>query len=188
MRYNAEDTALIVVDMQNDFCHPDGELYAPESEEVIDDVNRLVDLVSVIEEYNILYTRDIHQENDPEFDQWGEHCLEGTWGRSIHDDIVLEGRRIAKDTYDAFYGSTLDAVLNLLGVESLIICGTLANVCVQETATSAIARGYDVNVVEDAVGYIEEEQKQRALDHIEFVGGHVIQSSDISIGIREASE
>jgi nicotinamidase-related amidase len=184
--FDPDRTALIVVDMQNDFCHPDGALYAPGSEDAISDINALI---SLLDAKNIIsqafLTQDTHTEDDPEFEQWGEHCVDGSWGHAIHDDINTSAlptltRVIRKDTYDAFHETDLGWHLSKDDIDTVIICGTLVNVCVQETASSANLNGYDVYVVEDAVGYLDEDQKQAALDHIDFLIGDVISVEDIA--------
>lgn len=177
MEYEPENTAVIVVDMQNDFCHPDGALYAEGSEEVIPNVNEVIKRV----EGPVWYTQDSHVHGDSEFEQWGEHCIEGAWGHEIHDDVttVYPSHIQMKDTYDAFHDTGLDARLQDLDIEEVIICGTLVNVCVQETASSANLHGYDVKVVEDAVGYLDAEQREAALNHIDFLIGDVVSTDEL---------
>lgn len=177
MELETERTAVIVVDCQNDFCHPDGALYAPASEEAIDGVNEVLDATSG----TVYYTYDTHEEDDPEFEQWGEHCLNGSWGHELHEDVdkYYPTQVVQKDTYDAFHETKLHERLQRDDIDTLVICGTLVNVCVQETASSAALHGYDVYVVEDAVGYLEEDQKQAALDHIDFLIGETISIEDL---------
>jgi len=179
MDYNPKCTAVIVVDMQNDFCHPDGSLYAEASEEAIEGVN---DVLDATEDVTLtVFTQDSHDNNADEFEQWGEHCVHGTWGQEIHPEVGGSGveRIIEKDTYDAFFDTDLETLLRINGIDDVIICGTLANVCVQETASSASLHGYDVTVIRDAVGYIEEEQRDAALDHIDFLFGEVVSTEDL---------
>lgn len=182
MDYDPDSTAVLVVDMQNSFCHPDGALYAEGSEAAIPGVN---DVLTTTHENGVtkaIFTQDTHNEGHPEFDQWGEHCLEGSWGHRFHERICVDTDVypvIQKDTYDAFYGTVLNDELLNSGTKTIIVCGTLANVCVQETVTSAMLRGYDVAVVSDAVGYIEEEQCDSALDHMEFLGANIVTSDEL---------
>lgn len=181
MEYNPQSTAVIVVDMQNDFCHPDGELYAEASEETIEGVNAVLEATEGVD--LTIFTQDTHDINSPEFEQWGEHCVHDTWGQEIHDGISEPAdtvvRLIEKNTYDAFFDTDLERLLRINGIDTIIICGTLANVCVQETASSASLHGYDVSVVEDAVGYIDEEQRDSALDHIDFLIGDLVETTDL---------
>jgi len=83
MPYDPTETAVIVVDMQNGFCHPDGSLYAEPSEAAVEPVTALVDHARDAGA-SIVYTRDVHppeQFDDThyydEFDRWGEHVVEG---------------------------------------------------------------------------------------------------------------
>lgn len=174
---NDENTALLVVDMQRDFCHPDGALYSEHSEEIIPNVNEVVKEVDA----RVFYTADSHEEDADEFDKWGRHCVTGTWGYTFHPDLYVDyqATEIQKDTYDAFHDTDLHEQLQNLDIEKLIICGTLVNVCVQETASSAALHGYDVSVVEDAVGYINDAQKQAALNHMDFLYADIITTSDL---------
>lgn len=178
MEYNPQSTAVIVVDMQNDFCHPDGALYAEGSEEAIAGVNDVLDATEGVA--LTIFTQDTHDNNSPEFEQWGEHCVHDTWGQEIVEELAeRDYRAIEKNTYDAFFDTDLPRLLRIHGIDSVIICGTLANVCVQETASSAALHGYEVSVVEDAVGYTNEEQRDAALDHIDFLIGDVISTGDL---------
>ena len=182
--------ALLVVDMQNDFCHPDGSLYAEGSEDVIPQVIELMHAFYEDEDnHRRIFTRDTHDPDADEFDKWGKHCVEGSWGHRIHPFIAQERqltfteRVVDKSTYDTFRGT--DLARNIVDgdypsePDTLVICGTLANVCVQETAATANLEGYDVVVAEDAVGYISEEQRDRALDHIDFLIGETATVDEI---------
>lgn len=178
MEYNPKSTAVIVVDMQNDFCHPDGALYAEGSEEAIEGVN---DVLGATEGVALtIFTQDTHDNNAAEFEQWGEHCVHDTWGQEFHDGLDRQpDRAIEKNTYDAFHNTDLPRLLQLHGIDTVIICGTLVNVCVQETASSAALHGYDVSVVEDAVGYLDDEQREASLDHIDFLIGDLVETTDL---------
>ena len=80
----------------------------------------------------MVYTQDTHDPGDPEWEIWGRHVERGTPGWRIveelaprEDELVLE-----KVRYDAFYGTRLDHELRGWGVDTLVICGTVANICV----------------------------------------------------------
>ncbi|MFB6123317.1 MAG: cysteine hydrolase family protein [Haloferacaceae archaeon] len=187
MPYDPDSTAVVVVDMQNGFCHPDGSLYAPGSEAVVDDVVALVDRARA-DGARIVYTRDVHppeQFDDAhyydEFDRWGEHVLEGSWEAELVEelDVREDDHVVEKHTYDAFYGTELDGWLSARGIDDLLICGTLANVCVLHTAGSAGLRDYRPVLVEDAIGYIEEAHREYALDHADFLFGEVTTRADV---------
>jgi nicotinamidase-related amidase len=188
MQLDADSTALVVVDMQNGFCKPDGSLYAPGSETAIDPC---VELVERAHDAAVpaVFTRDVHppeQFDDAhyydEFERWGEHVVEGSWEAELvaeldptDDDLV-----VVKHTYDAFHQTELEGYLDAHGIDDLVICGTLANVCVLHTAGSAGLRDFRPVLVEDAIGAIADDHREYALDHAEFLFGEVESRSDVT--------
>ena len=185
---DSERAAVVVVDMQNGFCKPDGSLYAPGSEAVIDPV---VDLVARARDAGaqVVYTRDVHPPGQfdgnhyyDEFERWGEHVVEGSWEAELvaeldvrEADLVVE-----KHTYNAFHGTELDGWLTARGIDDLAICGTLANVCVLHTAGAAGLRDYRPVLAEDAIGAIEDDHKAYALEHADWLFGEVEQRADVT--------
>lgn len=182
-----ENTAVIVVDMQNSFAHQDGSLYAPPSEAVIDSIEEFVATMRAGGS-QIIFTQDTHTEeqfeeleNYDEFERWGEHAVQGSFEHEIvdgltvgEDDLVVE-----KGTYDAFHNTSLDEELTNRGVSNVIVVGTLANVCVLHTASSAALNDYNTVVVEDLVGYIEEGDKEYALEHVDWLFGEVRYAEEV---------
>jgi nicotinamidase-related amidase len=178
--FDPDRTAVVVVDVQNGFCHPDGSLYAPPSEACIGPVTDLVGRARDADA-RVVYTRDVHppgQFDDAhyydEFDRWGEHVVEGSWEAELVDELNPAGERehvVEKHTYDAFHETELDGWLSARGVDDLLVCGTLANVCVLHTAGSAGLRDYRPVVVEDALGYIEADHREYAVDHADWLFG-----------------
>ena len=181
MDLDPTQTALVVVDMQTGFCHPEGSLYAPDSEAAIEPVAGLVERARDAGA-SVVFTRDVHPPEQfedahyyDEFDRWGEHVVEGSWETELveelaarEDDLVVE-----KHTYDAFHETQLDGWLEAHGIKDLVVCGTLANVCVLHTASSAGLRDYRPILVEDAIGFIEEEHREDAVEHADWLFGEV---------------
>jgi len=181
MNFDPESTALVVVDMQNGFCHPDGSLYAPDSEAAVEPVSDLVDRARAAGAH-VVFTRDVHPPEQfedahyyDEFDRWGEHVVEGTWETELVDELEPEDDdlEVVKHTYDAFYETQLEGWLDAHGVDDLVICGTLANVCVLHTASSAGLRDYRPVLVEDAIGCIEDDHREYAIEHADWLFGEV---------------
>ena len=179
--FDPERTAVVVVDMQNGFCHPDGSLFAPASESA---VQAVTDLVARARDAgaSVVYTKDTHTEAQfegnhyyDEFERWGEHVVEGSWDAELHADLDVreDDYVVEKHTYDAFYQTGLEGYLDAHGIDDLLICGTLANVCVLHTAGSAGLRDYKPVLVEDALGYIEEDHKAYAVEHADWLFGEV---------------
>ncbi|MDL5362091.1 cysteine hydrolase family protein [Halalkalicoccus sp. NIPERK01] len=179
MRFDPETTALVVVDMQNGFCHPEGSLHAPASADVIEPVGETIETAREAGA-RIVYTRDVHPPEQfedahyyDEFERWGEHVVEGSWGAEIVEELAPEEEDhvVEKHTYDAFYNTELEGWLRARGIDDLLICGTLANVCVFHTAASAGLRDFRPVVIEDALGYIEEGHLEYAVEHSEWLFG-----------------
>ena len=181
MNLEPDTTAVLVMDLQNGFCHPDGSLYAPGSEAAVGPAAEVVERAREAGAH-IVFTRDVHPPGQfedthyyDEFERWGEHLVEGTWETDIveefdprDDDLV-----VVKHTYDAFYQTQLEGWLDAHGIDTLVFTGTLANVCVLHTAGSAGLRDYRPVLVEDAIGFIEESDREYALDHAEWLFGEV---------------
>jgi len=180
MTFDPDATAVVVVDMQNGFCHPDGNLYAPPSEDAIEPCVELVERANDAGA-SVIYTRDVHPPEQfdgahyyDEFERWGEHVLEGSWGAELVADLPDAADLVVeKHTYDAFHETQLEGWLEAHGIDDLLICGTLANVCVLHTAASAGLRDYRPVLVEDAVGFIEPDHREYALEHADWLFGEV---------------
>ena len=163
-------TALVVVDMQNDFVREGGGLLVPDAEATIPAISALLELARA-HGMRVVYSQDTHREGDPEWQIWPEHAREGSWGWEIvdelapaRDDVVLRKLR-----YDAFYGTPLDHLLRLWHVDALVICGTVADICVHYTAASAALRWYDVVIPRDAVSALDPFDLESSLRQTAFV-------------------
>ncbi|MFB6360382.1 MAG: cysteine hydrolase family protein [Halobacteriales archaeon] len=190
MHFDPDRTAVVVVDMQNDFCHPEGSLYAPGSEAAVDPVGEVIEAARSADT-PVVFTRDVHPPEQfdgahyyDEFDRWGEHVVEGSWGAQLHDALPVReaDHVVVKHTYDAFHRTDLAGHLESHGIDDLLICGTLANVCVLHTAGSAGLRDYRPVLVEDAVGFIEEDHREYALDHADWLFGETTTVDAIQFG------
>ena len=171
-------TALVVVDLQNDFTLPTGSLYVPGGEEVVDLVNAEVDAAAAAGA-RVVYTQDWHPEHTPHFEAdgglWPVHCVAGTPGAELVEGLHLvpgpqgEVERIRKGTgtedgYSAFSevdlasGATastrLGVLLDAAGVRSLVVVGLAGDYCVKATAVDGARLGYDVVVPLAATRYV----------------------------------
>jgi nicotinamidase-related amidase len=175
-------TALVVIDMQNDFVKQGGNLLVPDAEATVPEIKGLLELARA-SPIRVVYSQDTHRPGDPEWEIWPEHCREGSWGW----EIVAELAPAADDTVlpkvrcDAFYGTPLDHLLRLWGVDTLVICGTVANVSVHYTAASAALRRYDVVIPRDAVSALEPFDLEASLRQTAFVCAGQLTTAD---GVR----
>ena len=148
--------ALIVVDVQNDFC-PGGALAVPDGDEVVEPINRLAGDASFV-----VATRDWHPADHGSFDAqggtWPVHCVAGTLGAELHAgierghiDVVLDkGQARDAEGYSAFEGTDLDALLRSREVDTVDVAGLALDYCVRATALDAKRAGFDVVVHRDA--------------------------------------
>ncbi|MDQ4095566.1 MAG: isochorismatase family protein [Actinomycetota bacterium] len=192
MDYDA-NTALVVVDVQNDFADPRGSLYVPEGDEVVDVVNDEIERARAAGTM-IVYTQDWHPERTPHFESdggiWPVHCVQGTWGADLHPDLNVVGDVIKKGTggEDGYSGFTvrdpssgaeadtsLEQSLRERGIEKIVVAGLATDYCVKETALDGIARGFDTIVLRDAVRAVDLKagDGERALEAIASAGGRI---------------
>lgn len=158
VRLPAENTAVVVVDMQNDFVKEEGNLVVPAAGETVASIQRTLEAARA-HDVRIAYTQDTMMEGDPEFDVWPQHCVEGTWGWEIieelephPDDLICQ-----KNRYDGFYGTWLDHFLSRVwDVKHLVIVGTVANVCVLHTAASAGLRYFHIVVPANGISALND--------------------------------
>ncbi|MCS7107529.1 MAG: cysteine hydrolase [Acidilobaceae archaeon] len=176
----ARESAIIVVDMQNDFVKPGGKLVVPSAAKTIEPIRRLLEKARR-RGVKVFYTQDTHYEGDPEFAIWGEHVRFGTWGWEIIEELrPQEGDIVVRKTrYDGFYGTPLDDLLKVYGIRNLVIVGTVANICVLHTAGSAALRWYKVIVPEDGISALNDFDFHAALRQISFLyKGTIVKSVD----------
>jgi nicotinamidase-related amidase len=189
VRIDPRATALIVVDMQNDFVKPGGALVVEGAQETIPAIQRLLALARQ-NQMRVFYTQDTHQEGDPEFPIWGRHVLDGSWGWKIVDELApREGERvIRKLRYDGFFGTSLDHELRMARVETVVVCGTVANICVLHTAGSAALHLYKVVLPVDAVSAITPFDLQVAIRQVSFLYRGLITTSEAIRTQRETAD
>jgi len=101
----AQGTAIIVVDMQNDFVKSDGALVVPAASETVPRIQRLLELARA-HNVHIAYTQDTHLEDDMEWENWPSHVQVGTWGWEIIEELEPHPEDLIcrKNRYDGFYG------------------------------------------------------------------------------------
>ena len=169
-RYD-EKTALIVVDVQNDFADPNGSLYVLGGEEVVDFINREI-AAARDAGATVVFTQDWHPAVTPHFSKdggiWPAHCVAGTWGAELHPklDHAAGETRIQKgvtgeDGYSAFNVSDpetkvisstgLERLLRDSGIETAVVVGLATDYCVKATAIDAAVAQFTTTVLEEGV-------------------------------------
>lgn len=150
-------TAILVVDMQNDFVHENGALRVPAAADTVEPIRSLLERARKAGAL-VIYTQDWHSSDDPEFRIWPAHCVAGTWGAQIISELSprLGDITVKKTTYDPFFKTELEGVLAEKGVENLVVVGTVANICVLHAAGSAALLGLKVVVPKDCISALND--------------------------------
>jgi nicotinamidase/pyrazinamidase len=162
-----ETDALVIVDVQNDFC-PGGPLAVPGGDEVATKLSGLA-MKFRIGGARIFATQDWHPEKHSSFKEqggpWPPHCVQGTKGAEFHPGlhlpvgtaIVRKGADLNVDAYSGFLDSTLEAQLRRSGIKRLFVGGLATDYCVLNTVLDARTLGFDVFLLEDAIAAVDAE-------------------------------
>lgn len=166
-------TALVVVDVQNDFADPRGSLYVKGGEVVPALAN---DEVAAAGRAGapVVYTQDWHPPSTPHFQKdggiWPVHCVAGTWGAELHPSLQVTGPVVRKgeggeDGYSGFTmrdprrgtrsGTGLEELLRAAGVTTVVVVGLATDYCVRETALDAVAKGFATVVLPAAIRAVD---------------------------------
>ena len=164
-----QNTALVVVDVQNDFADPDGSLSVAGGHAAVPFINQLIETAQAASA-TIVYTRDWHPDTTPHFAKdggiWPVHCVADTWGADFHPDLVVSGPEIKKGTggEDGYSGFSvrdpetgaqsatgLHALLRDAGITDVVVVGLATDYCVKETALDAAHLGYSTTVPADGI-------------------------------------
>jgi nicotinamidase/pyrazinamidase len=188
--YDAE-TALVVVDVQNDFADPAGSLSVAGADGVIEAINTEIAAAKAAGA-PVVYTQDWHPSHTPHFvtegGPWPVHCVAGTWGAELHPRLTVDGPAVRKATgqEDGYSGFSmrdvpsgqvlptgLDAVLRELGVKRVVIAGLALDYCVKETALDAVKLGYEAVVLRRATAPVEVNEGDGAQAEADIVAAGV---------------
>ena len=166
----ADRTALLVIDLLNDFVLEGAPLEVPDARKIIAPIQAQIEKARK-QHIPIFYLCDRHREDDPEFKVWPRHAVQGTPGAEVIAELTpTEGDCvIPKVSYSGFFETDLDERLRASGIEHLILTGCVTNICVLYTAVDAYMRGYTVDVPEDCVAGLNEEDHRFALRQIKEV-------------------
>ena len=153
--------ALIVVDVQRDFC-PGGALAVRYGDQVVPHLNGVIRAFEKAG-LSVFFTRDWHPPNHVSFKgrggPWPPHCVRGTPGAEFHPGlnlppdaiIISKGDEPSTEAYSGFQGTDLALRLNERGVDQVFIGGLATDYCVKETALDAVHAGFSVTVLKDCV-------------------------------------
>src|SRR3990172_2969764 len=163
------NTALVIVDVQNDFADPNGNLYVKGGESVVPVINAEIARAKGAGA-RVAYTADWHPESTPHFQKdggiWPVHCVGDTWGAEFHPGLVVDGPVVRKGTNgeDGYSGFTMQDPVTLepspteladllrsWNIERIVVVGLATDYCVKATALDGISAGFGVQLLTEAV-------------------------------------
>ena len=166
-------TALIVVDIQNDFAHPNGSLHVNGAAAVVTFANAAISEATESGAL-VVYTQDWHPEHTPHFERdggiWPIHCVGDTWGAEFHDDLITDAGPVVRkgvdgsDGYSGFstrdpesgeqQATSLESLLRDAAIERCVVLGLATDYCVKETAADAKRLGFSVVVPTNGIAAV----------------------------------
>jgi nicotinamidase/pyrazinamidase len=186
-------TALIVVDVQNDFADPSGSLSVRRATAILPRINGQIEQARGAGA-TVVYTQDWHPPSTPHFAKdggiWPVHCVADTWGAELHPDLLVDGETIRKgsngeDGYSGFamrdptsgeeIPTPLEGILRERGIERVVICGLATDYCVNATALDARRLGFETVVLTRAIAAVNLKagDEQRAISQMAQAGAEL---------------
>ncbi|MBV8570691.1 MAG: isochorismatase family protein, partial [Acidobacteriaceae bacterium] len=187
--------ALLIVDVQNDFC-AGGALEVADAEHIFPLINQAIEQFSEAGE-PIYASRDWHPPISAHFEdfggRWRVHCVAGTPGAALHPGIrwpaglmvVSKAQNAADDGYSAFEGTLPNGVslaeeLHSKGIDEIYIAGLTTDYCVRTTGLDGLREGFKVYVLADAVAGLDPHNAQRALAELERAGAAMLKTAHLA--------
>lgn len=177
--------ALLIVDLQNDFC-PGGALGVKDGDKVVPVINQMMDQFDCI-----ISSQDWHPADTVHFEKWPPHCVAGTSGAALHPDLesakitlkLLKGTDNKDDGYSAFEATntSLQAFIQENNIHQLYVCGLTTDYCVKATALDAARQGIHTYVITDAIAAVNAQpgDSEKALQEMYKNGCMLIASEDL---------
>ena len=183
-------SALIVVDVQNDFCAEDAALPVPGCRNIIGNLNKYVDMFERAGRI-IVASRDWHPPNHISFKSmggpWPPHCVQGSKGAEFYYAlnlpanavVVSKGTNPEAEAYSAFDGTELHYILSKSRIKRVFVCGVATEYCVRATVKDALELGYEVVLLSDAIAGVDEKASLKAIDEVVKEGAILAEANDI---------
>lgn len=164
---------LIVVDMLNDFIRPEGALYCGEgARAIVPFIGQRIEAFRATGQ-TIIYLQDAHAPNDREFTRFAPHCVAGTWGSQIIEELAPRAGEpvLSKTRYSGFYGTPLEKILAELQPAVVEVVGVCTSICVMDTVGGLANRDYAVRVPPQGVADFDDRFHQFALQRMQRLYG-----------------
>lgn len=191
MALSPPHTAVLVVDMMNDFCAEGGAMVLPGSERLVPPQNAVIRAVRDTGG-TVAFIKDTHRpqaRREREFLKRTPHCIEGSWGAEVIDALDRQPGdiEIVKRRYSGFFNTDLDLSLKDMEADTLIVVGVVTNICVRSTVHDAFFHGYRVIVPEDCVAATGPREQESSLYDIGTHFGLVSTSEAVVRALRSGA-
>lgn len=192
MHLDAGRTAVIVVDMVNDFCKPGGAMVLPDYERLVRPQLQVIEAARA-RGAPVIWVHDEHRRNmrqDRELVKRTPHCVQGGWGTRIIEDLGAREDEIhvTKRRYSAFFGTDLDLTLKDMLVTQLVVIGVVTNICVRSTVHDGFFLGYEIVVPHDACAATGPREQESSLYDIATHFGVVSDAETVARALRDGAE
>lgn len=170
-------SVLIVVDMLNDFIDEKGALYCGQTaRDIVPFVKKRIEFHRKAKN-PVIYLQDAHAEDDLEFKKFPPHCIAGTWGSRIVEQLAPQSGEhvLSKTRYSGFYGTNLEALLSDYEPGEVEVVGVCTSICVMDTVGGLANRDYIIRVPKDGVADFDPEAHGFALSRMQRLYGAIIQ-------------
>ena len=198
MSATGESLVFFDVDTQVDFMCPTGRLYVPGAEQIVPNLGRLMDWARE-NEVPVVSSADAHSPGDPEFKIWPPHCVLGTPGQQRIPEtrfpapVIIPCRPgafqpparwvgqfiVEKRTYTTEDNPNFDALLRALGPRCAVVFGVVTEYCVLANALALCRRGFQVDVVVDAIKPLNDEDGRKALEQMAAAGAREVTTAEV---------
>ena len=184
-------TAVLVVDMLNEFCKEGGAMVLPGYEALIAPQTRVIESARGAGA-PVVFIVDTHRRNmrhEREFAKRTPHCIEGEWGCQVIDELAPGGDDIfvVKRRYSGFFNTDLDLTLKDMAINTVIVMGVVTNICVRSTVHDAFFHGYQVVVPEDCVAATGPREQESSLYDIATHFGVVSDAAEVAAALAHGT-
>jgi nicotinamidase/pyrazinamidase len=190
--------AFFDVDTQVDFMRPTGRLYVPGAEQIVPNLDRLMRWAGA-NEVPVISSADAHSPDDPEFKIWPPHCVAGTPGQRripetlFPSPVVIPCRHgafhppahwvgqfiVEKPTYSSQDNPNYEAILQAMGLRHAVVFGVATEFCVLADTLALCRRGFEVDVVIDAIQAITEAGGREAMEEMLAAGARMVTTAEV---------
>jgi ureidoacrylate peracid hydrolase len=179
-KIDPSETALLVVDMVNEFFEEGGKMVLPGGKSLYAPVKRMIEAAHD-KGLPVFYLNQWLREDDSLFQKRVPHCIVGTWGAEIVDALPVQPEDIVvhKRRYSGFFQTSLDLSLRERNIKHVIVVGVVTNICVRSTVNDAYFLGYNVIVPRDCVAATSPEHQETHLYDIDTHYGTVLTLDEV---------